>query len=115
SVYVDPLFTALSLHDALPILSMRGRDGNTPVAATRMITGTDVDYGTLTRLLFEHLKNSSGVSVRYLNTVTDFERDSQSNEWIVTARCSMTHEKRQFQTPFVVVGAGGGGVELLEN
>ncbi len=95
-------------------LIIEGREDSTPVAATRMITGTDVDYGTLTRILFEHLKNASGVNVQYLHTVTDLKRDAQSNEWIVTARCSMTHEKRHFQTPFVFIGAGGGSLELLE-
>src|SRR5699024_10153255 len=30
-------------------LIMQGREASTPLAATRIITGTDVDYGTLTR------------------------------------------------------------------
>src|SRR5690625_7437445 len=78
-----------------------------------MITGTDVDYGTLTRILFKHLKNTSGVDVHYLHTVTDLKRDPQSHEWIITTHCSMTHEKRLFQSPFLFIGAGAGALELL--
>jgi L-2-hydroxyglutarate oxidase LhgO len=40
--------------DWVPLV-MEGRTGSDPLAATRIITGTDVDYGALTRLLVAHL------------------------------------------------------------
>ena len=39
-------------------LIMEGRDAEEPVAATRMITGADVDYGALTHLLVARLRRS---------------------------------------------------------
>jgi hypothetical protein len=38
-------------------LIMDGRDNKEPFAATRMITGSDVDYGALTHLLVKHLSD----------------------------------------------------------
>ena len=42
-------------------LIIEGRDANEPIAATRMVTGTDVDYGSLTHLLVAHLAGADGV------------------------------------------------------
>ena len=38
-------------------LVMDGRAADQPVAATRIVTGADVDYGALTHLLVHHLEN----------------------------------------------------------
>jgi malate dehydrogenase (quinone) len=43
----------------LPLV-MEGRDPNEEVAATRMLTGTDVDYGALTTDLLDSLKGHGG-------------------------------------------------------
>jgi hypothetical protein len=42
-------------------LVMEGRSGDEPVAATRIITGTDVDYGSLTHHLVHHLVGLPGL------------------------------------------------------
>src|SRR5690625_1801414 len=94
-------------------LIIEGRQGNESLAATRITTGTDVDYGSLTRLLFKQLQKDNGVDVHYLHTVHDLKRTAEQ-QWVVSAHCSMTHEKRQFQAPFVFIGAGGGALELLQ-
>ena len=46
-------------------LVMDGRDASQPVAATRIVTGTDVDYGSLTHLLVAQLDAQLGFEVRY--------------------------------------------------
>ena len=38
-------------------LIVEGRDDSQPIAATRIITGTDVDYGALTHLLVAPLSS----------------------------------------------------------
>src|ERR1700756_1465236 len=43
-------------------LVMEGRDPAEAVAATRMITGTDVDYGALTKILLDSLRSKPGFS-----------------------------------------------------
>ena len=41
-------------------LIIEGRDEHQPIAATRMVTGTDVDYGSLTHLLVAQLAAQTG-------------------------------------------------------
>ena len=48
-------------------LVMDGRSGDEPVAATRIITGTDVDYGSLTHLLVTHLVGQPTQHLSYLS------------------------------------------------
>src|SRR5277367_6246819 len=57
-------------------LIMDGRDDTEPLAATRMITGSDVDYGALTHLLIKHLADQLCVSVLYKHQVVDLDRGS---------------------------------------
>lgn len=47
-------------------LVMEGRAPGEPVAATRIVTGTDVDYGSLTDQLAGHLTTLPGFSAHYL-------------------------------------------------
>ena len=46
-------------------LVMEGRDPSEVVAATRMLTGTDVDYGALTKDLLDSLKDKEGFSIHF--------------------------------------------------
>jgi len=45
-------------------LIVEGREVAQPIAATRIITGTDVDYGALTHLLIAALSKESGFDLR---------------------------------------------------
>jgi|AGTN01.1.fsa_nt_gi Predicted dehydrogenase len=45
-------------------LIMEGRDETEQVAATRMEFGTDVDYGSLTKLLIDSLADKEGFAYR---------------------------------------------------
>jgi malate dehydrogenase (quinone) len=94
-------------------LVMEGRDKQQPIAATRMITGTDVDYGTLTHLLVSQLQAQPGFSVHYNHKVTGLERFNDGR-WGVTVEHVGTGEGRTVAAKFVFIGAGGGGLELLE-
>jgi malate dehydrogenase (quinone) len=62
---------------------MEGRDANQPVAATYTDAGTDVNFGNLTRMLFDHLKNMDGVKIRLKHEVTDLEQLEDGN-WCIT-------------------------------
>src|SRR5246127_3168776 len=50
-------------------LVMEGRDPNDVVAATRMVTGTDVDYGALTKDLLNSLEGKDGFSMHFFSRV----------------------------------------------
>src|SRR5271155_4421566 len=57
-------------------LVMEGRTNDEPIAATRIITGTDVDYGSLTNHFVDHLVGLSGFGVHYQNRVTNLRREA---------------------------------------
>ena len=93
-------------------LVMEGRDPGEVVAATRMITGTDVDYGALTKILLDSLRGKPGFSINFLSRVQDLQREG--NLWSVRIRDEKTGENRDVQTKFLFIGAGGGSLPLLQ-
>ena len=93
-------------------LVMEGRDPSEQVAATRMPTGTDVDYGALTKTLLDSLRNQDGFSIHFFSRVQDLRRDWDL--WNVQIRDEETGEQREVQTKFVFIGAGGGSLPLLQ-
>ena len=94
-------------------LVMEGRGKDQLVAATRIITGTEVDYGALTHLLVKHLQAQPGFSIHYEHKVVDLERLGDGR-WEVKVEDRRTGEERSVSTRFVFVGAGGGSLRLLE-
>jgi malate dehydrogenase (quinone) len=94
-------------------LVMEGRAGGEPVAATRIITGTDVDYGSLTHHLVSHLVSLPGCEVHYKNRVTNIVRE-EKGRWLVEVHNLGDGEERSVKTKFVFIGAGGGALPLLQ-
>jgi malate dehydrogenase (quinone) len=94
-------------------LVMEGRDPSERVAATRMITGTDVDYGAVTRHLLAHLRTQPGVNIAYSHVVTDLQRTSDGR-WNVTVKDQKSGAKRTVSARTVFLGAGGGALTLLQ-
>src|SRR6201991_1943949 len=94
-------------------LVMEGRGFAEPVAATRIVTGTDVDYGSLTHHLVRHLASLPGCKVHYRNRVTDIVRED-NGRWRVEVQDLDSGEKRSVKTKFVFIGAGGGSLPLLQ-
>ena len=93
-------------------LMMAGRDPEQIVAATRSAAGTDVNFGSLTRLLLEDAAGR-GVTVHCDQRVRDLDRESDGR-WKVTVQDTRTGERRAVRTRFVFVGAGGGALPLLQ-
>jgi malate dehydrogenase (quinone) len=93
-------------------LVMEGRAGDEPVAATRIVTGTDVNYGSLTHHLVSHLVSQPGCQVHYRNHVTNLVREDKG--WRIEVRDIKRGEKRSVKTKFVFIGAGGGALPLLQ-
>jgi malate dehydrogenase (quinone) len=93
-------------------LVMEGRDLSEVVSATRMITGTDVDYGALTRLLLDSLQDKEGIAIHYSSRVQDLRRDG--DHWRIRVRDERRGGHFEVQSPFVFVGAGGGSLPLLQ-
>jgi malate dehydrogenase (quinone) len=94
-------------------LTMEGRDPRQPVAATRIVTGADVDYGSLTHLLVAQLSAQAGFAVHYRHEVTGLAR-SLDGRWAVTVKDLAGRTEDVMQARFVFVGAGGGALRLLQ-
>ena len=93
-------------------LVMEGRDPSEVVAATRMVTGTDVDYGALTNVLLDSLSDREGFAVHYNSRVQDLRREG--NLWNLEVRDEQSGQHRAVQAKFVFLGAGGGALPLLQ-
>jgi malate dehydrogenase (quinone) len=95
----------------LPLV-MEGRDPGDVVTATRMATGTDVDYGALTKDLLDSLRGKDRFSIHFFSRVQDPERDRDA--WKLKIRDEKSGEHRYVRAKFVFIGAGGGSLPLLQ-
>ena len=94
-------------------LIMAGRDPAQPVAATRMGTGADVNYGALTSSLLAHLKTLSDFTVRFSQSVTNLHR-RPAGGWQLDIKDEATGVRRTVNAKYVFLGAGGGALPLLQ-
>jgi malate dehydrogenase (quinone) len=93
-------------------LVMENRDPNEAVAATRMQTGTDVDYGALTTLLLDSLLAKENVRIHYSHRVQDLTK--AGNNWEAQIRNENNGVHHFVTAGFVFIGAGGGSLPLLQ-
>jgi malate dehydrogenase (quinone) len=101
-----------TIADWVPLV-MEGRADDEPVAATRIVTGTDVDYGSLTNLLVDHLKSLDGFAVHYLSHVTNISRE-KDGRWRLEIADTKSGDRRSVTAKFLFIGAGGGALPLLQ-
>ncbi|MCW6511516.1 malate dehydrogenase (quinone) [Lichenifustis flavocetrariae] len=95
-------------------LIMDGRDDSEPFAATRIVSGTDVDYGALTHLLVKHLSDQPGFDVHYDRKVVGLDREDDGR-WRVSVEDAYDGGVQTVSAKFVFIGAGGGSLPLLQN
>lgn len=93
-------------------LVMNGRDKNQKIAATKNEIGTDVNFGNLTRSMFDYLKSQDGVELHFNHEVKKLK--NKEGKWVIKVQDLSTNEKRKITTDFVFIGAGGGSLPLLE-
>jgi len=113
----NPLFQGMQFSDDpsklmewIPLI-MKDRTSNEPMAATKMDSGTDVNFGALTRMLFDHLKKKD-VEVHYKHSVDDIKRTG-SGAWELKIRNDRGEVERH-TAKFVFIGGGGGSLPLLQ-
>ncbi|GAA4362894.1 malate:quinone oxidoreductase [Paeniglutamicibacter cryotolerans] len=113
----NPLFESIEHTEDLSVIEKwaplvaRGRDGSQRVAASRVVGGTDVDFGSLTRQLTSHI-GENGVELNFGHKVTTLNRTSTG--WEIMVKDNATKAKRTVNAKFVFVGAGGGALGLLQ-
>ena len=114
----NPLFQGMEFSDDpeklmewIPLI-MKDRTLNEPIAATRIESGTDVNFGALTRMLFDHLK-SKNVDINYKHSVDDIKRTSDGL-WELKVRNLDSGTVERHTAKFVFIGGGGGSLHLLQ-
>ncbi|MEH7401884.1 malate:quinone oxidoreductase [Gottfriedia acidiceleris] len=114
----NPLFKGMEysedaqkLKEWIPLI-MEGRTSNEPIAATKIDSGTDVNFGALTRMMFEHLE-SKNVEINYRHSVEDIKRTSDG-EWEVKVYNMSTGNIDSHIAKFVFIGSGGASLPLLQ-
>ncbi|MFE1630205.1 malate:quinone oxidoreductase [Brevibacillus reuszeri] len=114
----NPLFQGMEfsedpekLMEWLPLV-MTDRTSNEPIAATKIDTGTDVNFGALTRMLFDHLQKKD-VEVNYEHCVDNIKRMSDG-AWELKVKNLTNGSVERHTAKFVFIGGGGGSLHLLQ-
>ncbi|SES66298.1 malate dehydrogenase (quinone) [Oceanobacillus limi] len=114
----NPLFKGMEFSDDpeklkewIPLI-MQDRKSNEPIAATKIDSGTDVNFGALTRRLFKQLENKN-VDINYKHSVQDVKR-TKDGLWEVKVRNLDTGVVESQTAKFLFIGGGGGSLHLLQ-
>ncbi|MBS1014623.1 malate:quinone oxidoreductase [Acetobacter persici] len=94
-------------------LVMQARPPGQPLAVTRSLNGTDVNYGALTRLLFSYLTETAGCTLHTQHDVLNIKR-GPDGRWQVLVQDLRLNTQRTVSARFVFIGAGGGALSLLQ-
>jgi len=113
----NPLFAGIEFtEDARVIrewtpLLIPGRKKAQPIAATRIPSGTDVNFGALTESLVDHLV-ATGAELKLNHRVTGLRR--KDGLWRIRGRYEVGDSPFELSARFVFVGAGGAALTLLQ-
>lgn len=114
----NPLFEGMefsedpeTLKEWIPLI-MKDRPAGEAIAATKIDTGTDVNFGALTRMLIKHLQETN-VDVNYNHQVEDIKRTSDGS-WELKVKNNADGKLEYHTAKFVFIGGGGGSLHLLQ-
>lgn len=99
------------IHQWAPLI-MPGRSKDEPVAATRFLNGTDVNFGALTTILVDSFTGPN-TDVRINHPVQSVRR-RRDGLWAVSVRNRIGGTPATVLAKFVFVGAGGHALNLLQ-
>jgi malate dehydrogenase (quinone) len=100
------------MKDWFPLI-MNNRDEDEVMAASRIDRGTEVNYGTLTKTLFNILETKFDTPVYCNMEVIDID-PSPDIDWTVEMENIETNQKYNLESKHVFIGAGGGSLLLLQ-
>lgn len=118
TLMTNPLFQGMEFSDDPSKLSewiplmMKERLSNEAIAATKIDSGTDVNFGALTRMMFEHLERQT-VSVNYQHEVKDMKH-LYDGKWELKVRNMISGKVERQSADFIFIGGGGGTLPLLQ-
>lgn len=101
-----------TLKEWFPLI-MENRDPKDPTAATRMESGTGVNFGTLTKELINILRTRFDVPVLNNHEVKDIDPGKKSG-WLAEVENLETKERLYLDSRKIFIGAGGAAIPLLQ-
>lgn len=114
----EPLFAGMEysedpavIGEWTPLLTKK-RSRKQRIAATRQSSGTDVDFGALTRSLMDNLVEN-GAELALNHKVRSIKR-TKDGLWRLKVLHEVGHTSHVATARFVFVGAGGGALHLLQ-
>jgi malate dehydrogenase (quinone) len=98
------------LKEWMPLMMQNRKQGS--IAATRMKLGTDVNFGNVTRSMFNYLKQQPNVQLFLNSEIEDLDK-LDDGRWRIEIEDMHTKEQYAIAAKFVFIGAGGGSLPLL--
>ncbi|OIQ16990.1 malate dehydrogenase (quinone) [Lacinutrix sp. MedPE-SW] len=105
--------TALSKMKTWFPLITANRSEDEIMAATRIERGAEMNFGALTKKLFDVLENEFNTPVHCNEDVIDIDPDKDV-EWSVEVKNNITNKTQYLDAKHVFIGAGGGSLLLLQ-
>ncbi|MEC5423526.1 malate:quinone oxidoreductase [Virgibacillus sp. C22-A2] len=114
----NPLFQGMEFSDDpekllewIPLI-MQLRASSEPIAATKIDSGTDVNFSALTRKMFDHIE-SENIDINYNHNVNDIKR-TRDGLWELKVKNLGSGTVERHTAKFVFIGGGGGSLHLLQ-
>lgn len=118
SLKSQPLFAGIEFSEDSKVIAgwapllIKGRKGKDPIAATKIDSGTDVNFGAITEQLMRFL-TSNDVSLQTGTEVVGLSKNNAGN-WNVQVKTLSSGKTETISSKFVFVGAGGWALKLLQ-
>jgi malate dehydrogenase (quinone) len=117
----NPLFSEMEFSDKSEVLEewipllLSGRAKSDAIAATKMKAGCDIDFGSLTRQIFQYLEKQENFRLYLEHEVRDIDLvEEEDHLWQLKIRDLKSGDKKYIDSKFVFIGAGGGALHLLQ-
>jgi len=93
-------------------LVMRGRDKETPIAATKVEHGSDIDFGAVARNMIANVAKQPNFDLMVGHSVEDLSKN-EDGSWTVSLE-PKGKKSYKVDAKFVFLGAGGAALPLLQ-
>lgn len=103
----------MQIYSWIPLM-MKGRDKYQKVAATRMETGTDVNFEEITKQLLKQLINNPNFKIYLEHDVSHIQKKNCSNIWNIKITDIQHKQEKYIHAYYIFIGAGGQSLNLLQ-
>jgi len=95
-------------------LMMNDRQTDEVMASSRIDRGAEMNFGALTKHLFNILETQFDTKVQFHQEVQDIDPDKDDADWVAIVKDLQSNEETIYGAEHVFIGAGGGSLLLLE-